>query len=118
MLIDIHATDDKGNIFTLQEGIIYQDLLIPAGFKSDGCSVPRIFWRVIFPPLDNTAIRAGVIHDYIYRTHPKNWTKWKADWHFRKILLEDGVPPFRANLAWAGVAVGGFNAWKTYGGTR
>lgn len=116
MLIDIHETDTLGNVFTLMEDIYYKDLTIPCGFQSDGCSVPRLFWRVIFPPLDNKAIRAGVIHDYIYRTHPENWTKWKADSTFRKILLEDGVSLVRANLAFLGVVFGGGKAWKTKGG--
>lgn len=116
MLIDIHETDTLGNVFTLMEDIYYKDLTIPCGFQSDGCSVPRIFWRVIFPPLDNKAIRAGVIHDYIYRTHPANWTKGKADREFRKLLLEDGVPSVRANLAFLGVVFGGGKAWKTKGG--
>ena len=117
MLIDIHETDTLGNVFTLMEDIYYKDLTIPCGFQSDGCSVPRLFWRVIFPPLDNKAIRAGVIHDYIYRTHPVNWTKWKADRTFRKLLLEDGVSVSRANLAFLGVVFGGGRAWKTKGGT-
>ena len=116
MLIDIHETDTMGNVFTLMEDIAYRDLTVPAGFTSDGCSVPRIFWRLVFPPLDNKAIRAGVIHDYIYRTHPEGWTKWQADWEFRKLLLEDGVSLAQANLAFLGVVFGGGKAWKTKGG--
>lgn len=116
MLIDIHSTDQHGNVFTLMEDIYHKDLTIPCGFQSDGCSVPRIFWRVIFPPLDNKAIRAGIIHDYIYRTHPKGWTKWQADREFRTLLLKDGVTMIRANLAFAGVVIGGRKAWKNKGG--
>lgn len=116
MLIDIHSTDHAGNVFTLMEDIAYKDMIIPCGFQSDGCSVPRIFWRLVFPPLDNKAIRAGVIHDYIYRTHPEGWTKWQADREFRKLLMEDGVPSVRANLAFLGVVFGGGKAWKTKGG--
>ena len=116
MLIDIHSTDQHGNVFTLMEDIYHKDLTIPCGFQSDGCSVPRIFWRLVFPPLDNKAIRAGVIHDYIYRTHPEGWTKWQADREFRKLLLEDGVSMIRANLAFAGVVIGGRKAWKNKGG--
>ena len=42
-------------------------ITVPAGFKTDLASVPRIFWSLI-PPFGRYD-DAAVIHDWIYRTH-------------------------------------------------
>ena len=56
MLVDIHKEDKRGNVYTMREpgglGIVWRGkcFLVPYGFESDGASVPRFFWRLIFPP--------------------------------------------------------------------
>ena len=52
--------------FTLA-GIKYT---IPAGFKCDGASIPRAFWRIIGPPISCEYIDEAIIHDYLYRFQP------------------------------------------------
>lgn len=118
MLVDVHKEDEKGNVFTLKEPgglqIVWKDkppLCIPCGFKSDGASVPRIFWRLVFPSSDTTALRAAFAHDYIYRTHPEGWTKAEADEMFYDLLIEDGVPKWRAWMAYKGVDWFGGSSW-------
>ncbi len=64
MLIDIHTSDEMGNVFTLREELSYGGLTVPAGFESDGASVPRFFWRIVFPPGDNRALRAAFLHEW------------------------------------------------------
>jgi len=121
--VTIHHEDDKGNVFTLLEPIElmryqfgqYLHLEIPAGFKSDGASVPRLFWRAVFPPGDTHALYAAFVHDYIYRTHPVGWTKSLADRLFRVLLIEGGIPRRRAWMAYFGVKFFGFKAWKEGG---
>ena len=119
MLIDIHKSDEHGNVFTLKEPLTvhYGGLvvIVPVGFESDGASVPRFFWRVVFPPGDDKALRAAFAHDYIYRTHPDGWTRELADLMFHDLLIEDGIPKIRAELAWAGVRLGGRKAWEAGG---
>ena len=113
MLIDIHQTDAQGNVFTLRQELrIMPGLTVPAGFSSDGASVPRFFWRLVFPPGDQKALRAAFVHDWIYRTHPEGWTREAADKLFLKLLIEEGMPEFRAVLAWLGVRIFGSAAWK------
>lgn len=120
MLVQIHQEDDMGNVFTLREPleIEWQDrrLTVPAGFKSDGASVPRAFWRVVFPSSDTTALRAAFVHDYIYRTHPLDWTKEDADNLFFDFLVKDGIPKWRAWLAYKAVDLFGRCAWNNMGG--
>ena len=112
MLIDIHQTDAQGNVFTLRQNLHVDGLTVPAGFSSDGASVPRFFWRLVFPPGDQKALRAAFVHDWLYRTHPEGWSREAADMLVLKLLLEDGMPKYRAYLAWLGVRLFGGAAWK------
>jgi len=116
MLIDIHQTDAQGNVYTLRQELrIMPGLTVPAGFSSDGASVPRFFWRLIFPPGDQKALRAAFVHDWLYRTHPDGWSREAADMLFLNLLLKNGMPKFRAVLAWLGVRLFGAAAWKQGG---
>ena len=115
MLVDITQSDAMGNVYTLRENLYFAGLTVPAGFRSDGASVPRFFWRLVFPPGDALALRAAILHDWIYRTHPAGWDRAKADALFRDVLIADGVPKWRARLAWLGVRIGGGAAWKEGG---
>lgn len=120
MLVDIHTPDTDGNFITLiaSETVTFngKTITVPAGFSYDGASVPRFFWRLIFPPVHPKSRRAALFHDFIYRTHPEGWTKAEADELFYHLLIEDGVPKWRAWLAYQGVKWGGYYAWKTKGG--
>ena len=121
MLVDIHESDDRGNVYTLREpgglAIFWAglSLTVPEGFESDGASVPRFFWRAVFPPGDTRALRAAFCHDFIYRTHPLGWMRTDADSLFLELLLEHGTPFFRALLAYIGVRLFGRIAWKRGG---
>ena len=120
MLVDIQISEEKGRVFRLMEPlrIVWKDkppLVVPWGFRSDGASVPRFFWRLVFPKGDERALRAAFVHDWIYRNHPAGWTKEDADLLFYELLLEDGVPKWRAWLAYQGVSLFGHWAWKTRG---
>ncbi len=113
MKIEIHKSDSMGNVYRLLEQIqVFSDLTVPVGFSSDGASVPRFFWRLVFPPGDTKALRAAFIHDYIYRTHPSGWTRKMADKLFLENLVSDGIPAWRAKLAYIGVRLFGESSWK------
>lgn len=110
--VEVHHADDRGNVFRLLEPLQYGALTVPAGFESDGASVPRFFWRLVFPPGDADALRAAILHDYIYREHPAGWDRSAADRLFRDVLLIDGVPGWRSRLAWAAVRIFGGGSWR------
>ncbi len=113
--VSVHKSDNQGNVYTLLEDIRHHNLTVPAGFASDGASVPRFFWRVVFPPGDSRALKAAFVHDYIYRTHPSGWDKRSADEVFRELLIAGGVPCFRANLAYCGVRLFGKRSYQNGG---
>jgi hypothetical protein len=109
-----------GNVYTLLEdlAIVWNNkvLVVPAGFKSDGASVPRFFWRIVFPPGDSKALRASIAHDFIYRNRPNGWTKNEADKMFYYTLREDGVPCINAGIAYLGVRWFGEASWTAGNG--
>lgn len=69
---------------------------VPAGFKTDFASIPRILWNIL-PPTGNYG-EAAVVHDYLYVAggHVPNvdhiFTKKEADQMFRTAMKELEVP--------------------------
>lgn len=116
--VGIHQEDEMGNVYTLKNrhGLRInwcgRDFTIPRYFKSDGASVPRFFWRLVFPSCDTKALRAALAHDYIYRCQPKGWSREAADNMFYDLLIADGISKFRAELAYLGVHWFGGKAWR------
>lgn len=53
-----------GGLYTLVED--YKD--IPAGFSTDGASIPRFLWRVVDHPFQSDYIEVYVEHDFDYQT--------------------------------------------------
>ena len=115
--VAVHNEDEMGNVYSLLEDVTVvrqgHTLVIPAGFKSYGASVPRFFWRSVFPPGDSRALLAAFAHDYVYRTHPEGWTRKMADDMFYDILRENGVGWFNAQSAYWGVRLFGGSSWET-----
>ncbi|MGN0866197.1 MAG: DUF1353 domain-containing protein [Oligosphaeraceae bacterium] len=82
---------------------------IPAGFRSDGMSVPRIFWRWIGPPVDGRTLAASVAHDWLYTA--KVVSRAEADAWYRRQLIAAGYPATKAWAAWAGIRLFGGGHW-------
>lgn len=114
--VAVHSQDEMGNVYTLLEDLVIawngKTLYVPAGFKSDGASVPRFFWRWVFPPGDSRALLAAFAHDYVYRTHPAGWSKADADNMFYDLLRQNGVPYLNAKRAYLGVRLFGSSSWR------
>jgi hypothetical protein len=75
--------------------------MAPAGFKTDGPSVPR-FLRWAVPARERT-IWAGIIHDYLIRY--SKVSDREADRIFYEALRDSGVNVVEACYMWAGVRV-------------
>ena len=63
---------DGETVAVLQKDMAYYtskgQILVPKGFESDGCSMPRFFWRVFGHPFDMQYLREAILHDYLYKT--------------------------------------------------
>ena len=75
---------------------------IPAGFISDGASIPRALWSTIGSPFYPKFIPAALYHDYLLSLSDPSLTKSYIDKEFHRLLLANGVSKFRARLMfWA-----------------
>ena len=68
----------------------YIECEIPAGFVSDGASIPKMFWSIITSPFHPKVIRRAFQHDYLYRVHIVS--RKIADIKFKEGLVLDGFP--------------------------
>ena len=89
------------------------DVVIPNGFHSDGCSIPRMFWTIIGHPLAIDYMREAFLHDWLYYTQP--CARKIAD----KILYDEmkksgRVGWFRRSLIYRGIRIGGWAAWNKH----
>jgi len=67
-----YKRDDGETVAVLQKDMAYYTskglILVPKGFESDGCSMPRFFWRIFGHPFDMQYLREAILHDYLYKT--------------------------------------------------
>lgn len=114
--IEIHHTNERGDfartLFPAKVRYGGLQFIVPAGFEFDGASIPRFCRGLIGSPLDPEIARGGRDHDYIYRFQPPGWTRKKADLMFLCHLLEDGLPPGKAFVAYRFVRLFGWIAWR------
>jgi hypothetical protein len=83
-------------------------LIVDAGFETDLSSIPR--WPFIYWVLGGRGRKAGVVHDWLYRTHIGG--RALADRVYPEALSvsEDVPAPVRWAM-WAGLRLGGWAAW-------
>ena len=115
IIFKTHQEDERGNVLTVfyNYRVDYngKTFLIPRGFESDGASVPRLFWSLVFSPTDSHAATAGICHDWIYRDQPEGWTREEADRMFYALLIEFGVNVASAQSAYLALRLFGGWAW-------
>jgi hypothetical protein len=106
----------RGTVAVLQEDIAYDAgplgrIVVPAGFESDGCSLPRFFWRLIGHPFDMAYLREAILHDWLYRYQPCD--RRTADKIFREAMAGSVCPGRRRMIYW-GLRIGGWPAWNRH----
>ena len=79
---NIVVTPTTDNKYLIQQKIIYKDITIPKGYKTNGANVPRLFWSII-PPFKPKYLPAVIVHDYLCDAEEYV----KADKYFKEILL-------------------------------
>lgn len=95
-------------------------LTVPAGYRFDLASVPRLLWWLIAP--FELSLAAPLVHDFLYRTagvppprtvEPhRTFTRAEADRIFCAIMARQGVAGWRLAAAYLAVRVGGVLAWR------
>lgn len=95
-------------------------IAVPAGFRFDLASIPRIFWRLVAP--FDLSLAAPLIHDFLYRHAgklPGNAViPWKAfsreesDAIFLRVMEQERVSKWRRVIAYKAVRACGWRVWK------
>ncbi|EAI2149077.1 DUF1353 domain-containing protein [Campylobacter jejuni] len=78
---------DKDYVFSLPS----LTARIPKGFKTDGASIPRIFWS-IYPPFKSEYFSACVIHDFLCAN-----AKSKIDYMLANQILKEAMKALEIN---------------------
>ena len=81
--------------------------VIPAGFVTDGASIPRVVWSFSHPAAE--FFEAAVIHDWMYDNAIQ--TKAYADRVFRDVALLYGAKRWKVGLAYRAVKRFGIGAY-------
>jgi hypothetical protein len=84
----------------------WERFVVPAGFRTDFASVPRVVtWLV---PRFGAYTLAAILHDWLVTDGLRTGavTSRQADGIFRRVMRESGVPVLRRWLMWAGVRWG------------
>ena len=86
---------------------------VPAGFVTDGASVPRFFWRVLGHPFDGRKLGPSLRHDWHYEQ--QDVPRAQADAEYYCDLRAEGVTVPEASLYWLGVRLAGWAHWGRSG---
>ena len=89
-----------------------QTYIVPAGFISDGASIPRVLWPLIGRPFDHRWRKEAVLHDFFYRAPVDIVDRKTADLMFYDSLRANGLRRSKAQAMYLGVRAGGWVAWK------
>jgi len=73
----------QGHRYKIIKKIKYKDVVVPAGYITNGADIPRIFWS-IFPPNRSDYLPAVIIHDYLCDMGEYK----KADQYFIKTMKD------------------------------
>lgn len=98
----------SGRMAVLMAPLVWRDVTVPAGFISDGATVPRWLWWFL-PAWGDQATPAAIIHDFLCDALDRGTptagatTRAECDRLFREALLDLGLAAWRAWLCWAGV---------------
>jgi len=79
-------------------------IMVPAGFRTDFASVPRLFWRIL-PPFGLYG-KAAVLHDWLY--FEAMLSRETADGIFLEAMVELGVAKWKRRIMYRAVRMFGF----------
>jgi hypothetical protein len=114
----VRRLDDE--FWAVEEPLAYRGrrdrFTVPAGFRTDFASVPRVVVWLI--PRFGRYTAAAILHDWLVTAGIESGTVTarQADGLFRRVMREQGVPVVRRWLMWAGVRWGALTDADRRGG--
>lgn len=87
---------------------------VPAGFVTDGASIPRFLWRLCGHPLETRRFPIAVLHDWLYEEGAAlGLTRQQVDEIYRDGLLSLGYGKWAANTEYLAIRLCGGSRWMT-----
>ncbi len=82
-------------------------VVVPLGFKSDGCSIPWVFRLILGCKHNPKYVVASIIHDYIVE-NPQvvDYNRKLSSQIFYNVLLKEKVNKYLAYVLYLGVEIG------------
>lgn len=118
------ADDGRGELFELLEPMAFvmpprpprwmmlRTFTVPAGFASDGASVPRFLWRLLSPKIDAITLAPSIAHDWLYdQGGIRDFTRLECDRWYRRSLIDRGYPRWKSWITYIGVRLFGGRHW-------
>lgn len=84
------------------------EIVIPAGFRTDLASIPRAFHWLI--PVNGRHRAAAILHDYLFVV--QTLTRAETDALFLEAMTDSGVSWAQRSAMYAAVRAGGWPAWR------
>jgi hypothetical protein len=88
------------------------EYIIPAGWISDGASIPRLLWPVLGSPFVGKHRAGCILHDFLYWKNVESQNYSDLCMYHKNRL--DGVGWIKANLLYTGLCIGGWVAWNNH----
>lgn len=93
----------KSNVVKVQIEGFTRSFVLPNGFQSDGCTIPKIFRFIFGCNHKGEYLPPALIHDFLIE-HDEIIPKRKlVSQTFKAALLKEGVNPIKANLMYFAV---------------
>jgi len=97
---DVKLSPMRDHRFKLIASLRFRGVVVPKGYRTDGASVPRLFWW-LFPPNRTDYLPCAIIHDYLC-----DMGRFKeADEMFRACLEELRVDWFSRTVMYLAVRI-------------
>jgi hypothetical protein len=84
--------------YTAKDGEIW---FAPKGYKTDGASIPPIFWPIIGSPFTGYYVSAAIIHDVYCDLKSRDWKKVHRT--FYDAMIAGGTSPVKAKIMYFAV---------------
>ena len=97
---DIKVQPLKNHKYKVLQEIRYKDVYVPAGYRTNGADIPRVFWW-LFPPNDSDILPAVIVHDFLCDAKKYH----KADNYFLAIMVELKVNKIKRTLMYKSVSL-------------
>ena len=114
----IQPSADGGECWVLVEDfhVLVDGMMftVPAGFKTDGASIPRFLWRLCGHPMTTRRFPIAVFHDWLYDEGAAlGLTRQQVDEIYRDGLLSLGYGKWTAATKYYALRLFGGSRWMT-----